>query len=66
MNYAREIEEPEKVVDNNKNTRRDEGERCQRYTWPRLREVLKIDNMAEYREQDPCRRKRICDTEQNV
>ena len=60
------MEEPDKVVSDDEDARGNEGGRGKGNDGPCMREVLEIDDVAEYGEHDLVERKSICECQQDV
>ena len=61
-----EMEEPQKVVDDDEYARGDEGWGGEGDNWPRVGEILKVYNVAEYGKRDLVRGEGIGECQQDV
>jgi hypothetical protein len=60
------MEEPHEMVSDDEDARGDEGGRSKGNDGPCIREILEIDDVAEYGEHDLVQRKRICECQREV
>lgn len=58
---ACEVEEPHEMVDDDKNARRDERWRGEGDDWPRVGEILQVNNVAEYGERKLVKGQGVCE-----
>lgn len=61
-----EMEEPQKVVDDDEYARGDEGWGGEGDNWPRVGEILQVYNVAEYGKRDLVRGEGIGECQQDV